>query len=133
MFHLPRATHIELFMNIKRYTPLAIASLSLCVLRFALQRAGLLIYRHTTMAYVLHTRRIMKSGAPLLISVPEEAGEGTSNNWLGGSTMYWSALHTHTHTHPIHCPRAHDTHHVCAWVDRVRCVARRRSFFGGVV
>lgn len=51
VFHLPRATHIELFMNIKR---------------------------------------IMKSGAPLLISVPEEAGEGTSNNWLGGSTMYWS-------------------------------------------
>jgi hypothetical protein len=36
----------------------------------------------------------MKNGAPLLISVPEEAGEGTSNNWLGGSTMYWSALHS---------------------------------------
>ncbi len=51
----------------------------------------------------------MKSGAPLLISVPEEAGEGTSNNWLGGSTMYWSALLPP----PIHCPRAHDTHHVC--------------------
>lgn len=32
----------------------------------------------------------MKSGAPLLISIPEDAGEGTQNNWLGGSTMYWS-------------------------------------------
>ncbi len=41
-------------MNIKRYTPLTIASLSFVVLRFALQRASLLIYRHTTMAYVLH-------------------------------------------------------------------------------
>jgi hypothetical protein len=38
----------------------------------------------------MNIKRIMKSGAPLLISVPEEAGEGTSNNWLGGSTMYWS-------------------------------------------
>jgi hypothetical protein len=54
VFHLPRATHIELFMNIKRYTPLTIASLSFVVLRFALQRASLLIYRHTTMAHVLH-------------------------------------------------------------------------------
>jgi hypothetical protein len=49
---------------------------------------------------VLCMCRIMKSGAPLLISVPEEAGEGTSNNWLGGSTMYWSnvsPLHSRLH------------------------------------
>jgi hypothetical protein len=45
----------------------------------------------------------MKSGAPLLISVPEEAGEGTSNNWLGGSTMYWSNV---SPPHHLLCTRA---------------------------
>ena len=30
--------------------------------------------------------------------------------------------YTHTHAHLIHCPRAHDTHHVCSWVDCVWCV-----------
>lgn len=33
---------------------------------------------------------ILQDGSPLLISIPEEAEEGTSKNWLGGSTMYWS-------------------------------------------
>lgn len=111
VFHLPRATHIELFMNIKRYTPLTIASLYECA-RFAATSEFADLSSHDDGACV--ARRIMKSGAPLLISVPEEAGEGTSNNWLGGSTMYWSALHTHTRTHTQFTARVLTTRTTCA-------------------